>query len=49
MYTLNQSGFEVNDDTECKDLLYWYSSYQKDRENAKNQKEKAKNLRIVKK
>ena len=47
VYTMNQLGFGVNDTTESKDLLYWYSAYQKDKEKAKNEKQKNTNKVVV--
>lgn len=47
IYTVNQLGFGVDDFTESKDLLYWYSAYQKDREKAKTEKQKHTNKVVV--
>lgn len=30
-YSLSTAGFMITDQTESKDLLYWYSSYKKDK------------------
>jgi hypothetical protein len=47
VYTVNQLGFSVTDATESKDLLYWYSAYQKDKEKAKNEKQKVASKVVV--
>lgn len=47
IYTLNQLGFNVEDKTESKDMLYWYSAYLKDKEKNKKDKQNAKKI-IVK-
>ena len=43
VYTLNQIGFSIDDNTESKDVIYWYSAYQKDKEKQKNEKQKVTN------
>jgi hypothetical protein len=46
-FSLNTIGFTVSDNTESKDLLYWYSSYQKDKENLENEKKRIKNKTVI--
>lgn len=47
MYTLSQSGFSIDNNTESKDMMYWYSAYVKDMEKAKNEKQKVTNKIIT--
>lgn len=36
-YSLSTIGFTITDQTESKDLLYWYSSYKKDKKDKEDQ------------
>lgn len=46
LYTLNKVGFNVDDDTEAMDVLYWYSAYQKDQQKAEEARKRANKMRI---
>jgi hypothetical protein len=46
-YSLNTIGFSIGENTESKDFLYWYASYQKDKEKGQAEKNKVKNKTTI--